>query len=114
MQDVQLAGPVLAGDLQARTVYEIQTHTVGELLHLHLGGVGCPEVAQVVALDGAGLLLAASRGGGHALDGAEEKEALRVQAEGAALPQQVVGELDVDIAQVGDNAGRVRRRASAR
>lgn len=112
LKDIPLPGPVLARDLKAATVHKIQNYAVRQLLDLHLRRVWSLEVAHVISLDSARLVISVlaldrQRYGRRPLDSAEDQKPLAVKANGTPLPQEVVRELDVNVAHVGHNARRI-------
>src|SRR5688572_6983879 len=106
MQYIQLSVPVLAGNLEPVPIDDAENNAIGQLLHFRLGCIWRLEVAHVVPLDGACLMVSvlALNRDWHtrcpSLDGAQNQEPLAVQADGPALPEEIVGELHVDVAHV--------------
>jgi len=107
VQNIDLPGAILAGDLKPRTIDKVEADAVWQLLDLHLRGVWHAEVTEVITFDGTSLPLPRSISGGgcrrrsrDTLHRAQYEETLRVKAHGAPLPQEVVRELHIDIAHV--------------
>ena len=102
LQRGHLAIPVLEGNLQAGPLDQVKADAVRQLLDFDIRGVRGAELAKVVTLNTS--LLLHARGG--RLEGAQDEPAVRVEAQAAALPKQVVGELDVDVSD-GYSGGRL-------
>ena len=54
MQHVELSGPILARQLDARALDKVQDYAVRQLLHLHVRRVGLSKLAHVVLLGALG------------------------------------------------------------
>lgn len=94
VEDLDLSSAVHAGKLHAASLNQVKNNAVRQLLDFDIGDIGGSELAQVVALGALGS--AATLAG----EGAQDEKALRVKAHIASLPEQVVRELNIDVAHI--------------